>query len=105
MNKLGGYVTSPKLFVGKKMEIDEDGLLSESIFGPINPFRCKCGKLNSKVVDNDGEPCPKCGVLCTNTDLRVKTFGKIKLTFPCIKPTKKHHFKKPPTWNYNRGYC
>ena len=93
MNTLGGEVISIKFYTGKYSNIDEDGLLSESIFGPTRDFKCKCGRLSLESCDG-GKVCPKCGVLCGPSDLRLKTFGKITLVFPVIKPTKIKHFKK-----------
>lgn len=93
MGTFGGEVSSIKFFMGKNNSIDENGLFSESIFGPIKDFRCKCGKLSLEVYDS-GRVCDKCGVICGPSDLRIKTFGKISLVFPVIKPTKKKHFKK-----------
>ncbi len=93
MGEFGGEVTSTKIFIGKHNTIDEDGLLSESIFGPIHDYRCKCGRLKTESCDG-GKICSKCGVLCGPSDLRLTTFGKITLAFPVIKPTKKKYFKK-----------
>lgn len=90
---LGGEVTSNKLFVGKLMEIDEDGLLSQKIFGPIHNYRCACGKLNTKII-NDGETCPKCKVICGPSELRLVTFGKITTILPFIKPNKLKYVRK-----------
>lgn len=93
-NTLGGEVTGHKFFTGKyDNSINENGLLSESIFGPINDYRCKCGDLKTITFD-EGRVCPKCGVICGPSDLRLRTFGKITLTFPVIKPTKIKIFKK-----------
>ena len=93
MNKLGGEVSSIKFFTGKfGNKIDEDGLLSESIFGPIHDFRCKCGKLSLESCDS-GKVCDRCNVICASSDLRIKTVGKITLVFPVIKPTKRKLFK------------
>ena len=79
--RLGGYVTSARDFIGKHRKIDQDGLFSEQIFGPVNSYKCACGNYNSKVLFN-GKICPKCGVMCTNSDVRNESFGKIKLVFP-----------------------
>ncbi len=93
MNHLGGEVSSIKFFTGKYSAIDENGLLSESIFGPVKDFQCKCGKLSLESCDG-GKICDRCNVLCGPSDLRLKTFGKISLVFPVIKSTKRKHFKK-----------
>jgi DNA-directed RNA polymerase subunit beta' len=92
-SSLGGFVTSPKGLIGKNQEIDEKGIFSQRIFGPIHSFRCKCGNLKTQVLDS-GKICPKCGVICGPNSLRLKTFGKIKLVFPVIKPTKRLKFNK-----------
>jgi DNA-directed RNA polymerase subunit beta' len=92
-SNLGGFVISPKGLIGKNQEIDEKGIFSERIFGPIHSFRCKCGNLKTQVLDA-GKICPKCGVICGPNSLRLKTFGKIKLVFPVIKPTKRLKFNK-----------
>ena len=81
------YVTSPNIFYRKSRKFDEEGLFSERIFGPVRDFKCKCGKLNSEILDG-GKRCEKCKVLCENSNLRLETFGLIDLPFECIKPTK-----------------
>jgi DNA-directed RNA polymerase beta' subunit len=86
-------VTSPKPFEGKSKLINEDGLLSERIFGPQQSYKCKCGKLNTRTYDR-GKRCPKCNVLCDSNELRLTTFAKITLPFGAIKPTKKKQFYK-----------
>jgi len=94
MGLLGGEVTSVKFFTGKfGSKIDENGLLSESIFGPIHNFRCKCGKLSLESCDG-GKICDRCGVMCATSEMRLKTFGKITLVFPIIKPTRRKYFSK-----------
>ena len=92
-SNLGGFVTSPKGLIGKNQEIDENGIFSQRIFGPLHSFRCRCGNLKTQVLDA-GKICPKCGVMCGPNTLRLKTFGKIKLVFPVIKPTKRLKFNK-----------
>jgi len=66
--------------------------LSESIFGPIRDFQCKCGKLSIESVDG-GKICDKCGVLCGPSELRLKPSVN-NVSFPVIKSTKKSNFKK-----------
>jgi DNA-directed RNA polymerase subunit beta' len=91
MGSFGGEVTEAKMY-HRNFEINEEGLLSESIFGPIKDYCCKCGKLSLK--GHEGEVCPKCGVKCISNDSRFQTFGKITLIFPVIKPTRKKLFGK-----------
>ncbi len=90
--QLGGYVTSPKMFIGKQNTIDEAGLLSQRIFGPVNSFKCSCGKLSLRI--DRGKTCETCGVKCDSNNLRVVTFGKIQTVFPVIKLNKLIRFQK-----------
>ena len=86
-------VTNPKIYVDNSMEkIEEDGLMSQKIFGPIKNFRCACGHLSSKTT-HAGERCPKCQVLCASNELRYKTFGRIVLPVPVYKPTYRNKSK------------
>ncbi|MFW6242606.1 MAG: hypothetical protein ACOC2W_00445 [bacterium] len=81
-------VTSSKIFIGKSRTVDENGLFSEKIFGPEKSYRCKCGKLNSKIFDS-GKKCSVCNVLCESDNLRLTTFGKVSVPFGYIKPNKR----------------
>ena len=80
-------ITSPHIFYRGTKSFDEDGLFSERIFGPTKNYRCKCGKLNSEILDYN-KRCDKCHVLCTSIGNRFESYGKIDLPFPCIKPTR-----------------
>lgn len=91
-NYLGGYVTSPRDFIGKTRKIDEDGLFSEKIFGPVHSYRCACGKYTKTLHMN--EVCPNCHVLCASNELRSITFAKIPLIFPIVKLSKREKFLK-----------
>lgn len=83
-------VTSANLFLDNNCEkIDEEGLLSQKIFGPKTSYKCACGHLSSK-TQHAGKRCPKCGVLCTDSFIRYTTFAKIILPFPIFKPTYKN---------------
>lgn len=82
-------VTSTKMFLDSQYEkIDEDGLLSQRIFGPKISYKCACGYYSSKTQHAE-KRCPKCHVLCTDSFIRYTTFAKIVLPFPVFKPT--HH--------------
>ncbi|MEM3452005.1 MAG: hypothetical protein QW835_00060 [Candidatus Hadarchaeum sp.] len=91
MKDLGGYVTNPNSFT-RTLKPTPDGIYSQKIFGPILDYRCECGRLNHRGLA--GTVCSTCGVICESSDLRYKTFGKIKLPFPVLKPTKKSKFEK-----------
>ena len=92
-SSLGTFITSPKGLIGKNQELDENGIFSQRIFGPLHAYKCRCGNLKTQVLDA-GKVCPKCGVVCGPSSLRLKTFGKIKLVFPVIKPTKNRKFNR-----------
>lgn len=78
-------VTSPKLFTDNNYErVDEDGLLSQRIFGPIRSWHCACGALRTKTL-HEGKTCDVCGVKCESSEMRYKTFAKIVLPFPVFK--------------------
>lgn len=83
-------VTSPKLYLDSQYEkIDENGLLSQRIFGPKVSYKCACGYYNSK-IQHEGKTCPKCGVKCIDSFARYTTFAKISLSYPVFKPTYKN---------------
>ena len=91
--ELGGFCTSPELYVKKTGKPHPFGILSEQIFGPSSSYRCSCGYLRHKTLDA-GQVCPKCGTRCDSTDLRLVTFGNIKTITPFIKYTKKKEILK-----------
>jgi len=69
-------ITSQKIHISNKQEkFHEEGLYSEQIFGPVQKFKCQCGKLFGKM--NAGKVCDSCGVLCGDTEGRSTTFAKI----------------------------
>jgi len=81
-------VTSPKLYLDNDYKIiDEDGLLSQRIFGPIKNFKCKCERYTSKITHAE-KRCPVCNVLCTSNESRFKTFAKIIIPFIVFKNNK-----------------
>jgi hypothetical protein len=87
-------VTSGILFTDKGMtKPHPDGLLSEQIFGPVNNYRCSCGKLIGQVLYKD-QVCEDCGVECTSSEVRYKRFGKIKLLFPIVRKRDIEHILK-----------
>jgi len=88
-----GIVTSDKIYLNHGLnKIDEEGLFSQKLFGPVKPWKCACGLLNSKIL-HDSKRCEKCGVLCTDPEIRYTTFGKIRLPFPFYKNSKTYRSK------------
>ena len=100
-------VTSVKLFKDpvtkyeKYKHVDQEGLLSEVIFGPRLNYKCcsTCGKQTSKT--NKGQVCKKCGVLSTTNITRYKFFGKITLPIFVIRTTKKPKLKSLVKKDFN----
>lgn len=82
-----------------KTKFDPNGLLSEVIFGPIQAYKCSCGKLSSKTL-HEGEICPECGVKCESTISRYTRFGKIKLPFHIINSINKNKFNKITKYDF-----
>lgn len=69
-------ITNQKIHISNKQEkFHPEGLYSEQIFGPVNKFKCQCGKLFGKM--NAGKVCDTCHVLCGDTDGRSNIFAKI----------------------------
>lgn len=93
-------VTSDRLYLNNsETKVDQDGLLSEVIFGPIKKYACSCGKLISKNL-HEGDTCPVCHVTCENNDVRYSRFAKATLPFPIINTLNKKHFLKIVTRKY-----
>jgi len=63
---------------------EQDGLLCERIFGPINDYECKCRSLVSK--RHAGKVCEKCQVEVTNSYVRCQRLGHIELPIPIMRP-------------------
>jgi len=71
-------IKNNSIFVSNKFEkFHPNGLYSEQIFGPVKDNRCQCGMIFGNI--NAGKRCSQCGVLCAKSELRTKTFAKIKL--------------------------
>lgn len=87
-------ITSDKLYTNSNNDkVDQNGLLSEVIFGPLKDYKCACGKLSSKTL-HEGQTCPDCGVTCQTKNARYNEFGKIKLPFFVINSLNKNKFNR-----------
>lgn len=67
----------------KNRFMDDEGLFSEVLFGPINSYRCRCIK---PVLLKEGEKCPNCSIEYTSSIARRYKFSKIRLPFYIIHP-------------------
>ena len=71
-------ITNPSIYTSNKHNIfSKDSLYSEQIFGPLENYKCQCGKLFGRI--NTGEVCDLCGVECGLSDKRNSQFAKILL--------------------------
>ena len=75
-------VTESKIF--NKNSINQNSLFSESIFGPIKNFTCKCGVFHG--VGAEGKTCPECKIKILHSKERRKRFSYIELPIKVMNP-------------------
>lgn len=75
-------VKSHKIYENGKFS--KTGLFSQQIFGPVQSYRCACGKFNGRKYRS--KICPYCSVKVENSVVRRKYFGKINLPFEILNP-------------------
>jgi len=63
-------------------EVIAGQLLSQKIFGPVESYKCECGKYAR--MKHRGVVCEVCGVEVIGADARAKRFGHIALRAPVI---------------------
>lgn len=69
-------ITNQKIHISNKQEkFHPEGIYSEQIFGPVQKFKCQCGKLFGKM--NSGKVCDSCNVMCGDVEGRSSIFAKI----------------------------
>lgn len=75
-----GEVTDPG--IGTEAEgYNDKGLLSQTIFGPLADWICKCGQPDPVPV-GETERCKKCGVEIAKREIRRRNLGYIELAYP-----------------------
>ena len=62
----------------------DDGLFCQSIFGPVEDYTCKCGKLKSRIFEN--AECDVCGMSIVSSRVRSSRTGHINTFIPLINP-------------------
>ena len=78
-------VTSKEIYVHGNLEkFHPEGLYSEVIFGPKNPYKCSCGQISGR--EYEGEICENCGVSILDGTQRSTRFAKIKLQKKILLP-------------------
>lgn len=79
-----GRVQKPETINRRTGKPERGGLHCAKIFGPIEDYRCLCGKLASR--DHAGQFCDRCAVLCGERKLRDESWGHIESEVPLIHP-------------------
>lgn len=64
-----------------RTKFHERGLFSEQIFGPVDDYKCQCGRYIGREYANT--VCENCRVLVTTSDIRLSTFAKISVPVYC----------------------
>lgn len=62
----------------------KDGLMCQSIFGPIYSYQCECKVLTG--IKHKGKICSHCGVEVISNNVRSERFGHIELRVPVLNP-------------------
>jgi len=64
-----------------RTKFHERGLFSEQIFGPVDDYKCQCGRYVGREYINT--VCENCKVLVTSSDIRLSTFARISVPSYC----------------------
>ena len=73
-------VTKPETISYKNGRPVKDGLFCERIFGPVDDYKCHCGRY--KGLKYQGHTCPDCGVEIISSQVRRERMGYIRLAAP-----------------------
>lgn len=79
-----GEIRTPRLFDSKLDRFHNEGLFSETIFGPAADHACACGKLSG--LENFGRVCEECGVQIRSNSVRGQRLAHISLPVPILHP-------------------
>ncbi|XBT18451.1 MAG: DNA-directed RNA polymerase subunit beta' [Candidatus Shikimatogenerans sp. Tduv] len=80
LKKSNGEIKNSETINYKTYKPEPNGLFCEKIFGPVDNYKCYCGKYNKKIYKNI--ICDICGVKITKNNIRRKNIGHIKLVIP-----------------------
>ncbi len=74
-------ITEPTIVFRNKFH--DKGLFSEQIFGPVEDYKCQCGRYSGREYVN--KVCENCKVTITKSNIRLTTFAKIVIPeFCCV---------------------
>ncbi|MFU8806114.1 MAG: hypothetical protein ACNA8W_20045 [Bradymonadaceae bacterium] len=79
-----GRISSPETFNTRTGKPLANGLFCEKIFGPVNDYRCSCGKYAGR--EHEGVVCEKCGVQVGLSSVRRERIAHIELAEPLLHP-------------------
>lgn len=77
-----GEVNRPDTINYRTGKPEKEGLFCAVIFGPIEDFRCLCGKYSGQRYR--GHVCERCGVEITSKRVRRERMGKKTLAYPLL---------------------
>jgi DNA-directed RNA polymerase subunit beta' len=77
-----GEVNRPDTINYRTGKPEKEGLFCAVIFGPIEDFRCLCGKYSGQRYR--GHVCERCGVEITSKRVRRERMGKKTLAYPVV---------------------
>ncbi len=77
-----GEVTGPETINYRTLKPEVGGIFCERIFGPVEDYKCSCGKYQR--IRYKGMVCDRCGVEVTESKVRRERMGHIKLVIPVV---------------------
>ena len=77
-----GEVTGPETINYRTLKPEVGGIFCERIFGPVEDYKCSCGKYQR--IRYKGMVCDRCGVEVTESKVRRERMGHIKLVVPVV---------------------
>ncbi len=77
-----GEVTTPDTINYRTLKPESGGIFCERIFGPVEDYKCSCGKYQR--IRYKGMVCDRCGVEVTESKVRRERMGHIKLVIPVV---------------------
>lgn len=82
-----------------EMKPEAGGIFCQKIFGPVEDYRCACGKYAR--MKHRGIVCEECGVEVISSRVRRERFGHVRLAVPCVHPLFREEVQtllgKPPS--------
>jgi hypothetical protein len=78
-----GEVDRPETLHYQTLVPERSGLFCARIFGPVDDFKCLCGKLG---MSHHGKTCEDCGVEVTSSMVRRERFGHVDLARALLHP-------------------